>query len=403
MRRRGFLHGSLASIALASMTSGLPAQLMGAIRPNPELIPAREKTWQQLRVHGSHHDVGVAIGGAFRGETQDALTERAEWFKPLYDFASSKEGKPIVDKMLAMATKHAGSAVEELRGWAEGGGLEFRQLFVLNCKSEIQAFIDQRCGCAGCTTAAYTDEKTLIVAHNEDGHKAYQGRMFMLEAEVPGVPQVLGLVYPGIMAGNAPWVNSEGILMTTNYIPSAKVTAGIPRYFLDRMAMEATSVEEAIKIVGHPERAYAFHHIVASLPQRRAWSVEGNPEKLVTKEVKGLYLHTNHLLREEMRNEPQFEKYIKISSMPRLDSVTEDLMKNGGEGTTAEGIIRAFSSHRSKPTSVCRHPKGEVSGTTLGTALFESRVGDFQYTSPFIMDVWKGQPCLGRKATYTIG
>jgi len=403
MRRRSFLKTGLAGAALATAARGLPMRALAAIRANPELSPAREKTWPQLWVSGSHHDVGKAIGRAFGNDTRDALAARAAWFKPLFEYASSKDGKPVVDKMLATVKKHAGPAVEELQGWAEGAGMEFRELFVLNCKSEIEAFIESRCGCAGCTTAAYTDKNTLIVAHNEDGHMAYRGRMFILDAEVPGVPQVLGFVYPGIMAGNAPWVNSEGILMTTNYIPSAKVRAGIPRYFLDRMAMEATSVEEAIRIVSHPERAYAFHHIVASLPQRRAWSVEGTPEKLVTKEVEGLYLHTNHLIREEMQDQPQFREYIELSSKPRLNSVTMDLMKDGGKGTTAKDIMSAFTSHRGKPYSVCRHPEGEATGATMGTALFQSREGDYQYTRPFTVDIWKGQPCRGKVSTYTVG
>ena len=279
--------------------------------------------------------------------------------------------------------------------------MEFRGLFVLNCKSEIQAFIDSRCGCAGCTTAAYVDEDRLLVWHNEDGHAAYQGKMFVLDAEVPGVPQALGLVYPGIMAGNAPWVNSEGIVMTTNYIPSAKVQAGIPRYFLDRMAMEATSVEEAIDIVCHSERAYAFHHIVADLKTRRAWTVEGNPDKISKREVKGMVLHTNHLLWDGMKDEPQFEEYIKISSTPRLRSVTADLKDT--PGPQRDDIIKAFTSHDGAPWSVCRHPEGEAAGATLGAALFEAKKGDHQDTRPFAADLWKGQPCLGNVHTYTVG
>jgi len=401
MKRREFLKTTLAGAALATTASALPSRLFGAVRQNPRLLPAQEKIWPRLRIKGSHRAVGEAIGGAFGKETRRALEARAEWFKPLFEYSTSQEGRPIVDKMLAMTRKHAGPALEELEGWAAAAGMEFRELFVLNCKSEIEAFIDSRSGCAGCTTGAFVDEDRLLVWHNEDGHKAYQGKMFVLEAEVPGAPQVLGLVYPGIMAGNAPWVNSAGIVMTTNYIPSAKVHPGIPRYFLDRMAMEATTVEDAIAIVCHPSRAYAFHHIVADLKTRRAWTVEGNPEKIAQREVKGLVLHTNHLLWDGMKDEPQFQEYIAKSSMPRLRSVTTDLKDN--PGPQRADIAKAFTSHRGAPWSVCRHPEGEALGATLGAALFESKPGDHQDTRPFAVDLWTGQPCLGNVHTYTVG
>jgi len=403
MKRREFLRTTLAGAALATTAAGaLPARLLAAVRPNTELVPAGEKTWPQLRVCGSHHAVGEAIGRAFGADTRAALKARAEWFKPLYDFSTSKDGKPIAEKMLAMARAHAGPAVEELEGWAAGAGMDFSELFVLNCKSEIEAFIDSRCGCAGCTTVAYVDDDDLLVWHNEDGHRAYQGRMFILDAEVPGAPRVLGFVYPGIMAGNAPWVNSEGVVMTTNYIPSAKVHAGIPRYFLDRMAMEAKTVEDAVAVVCHRERAYAFHHIVASLPDGRAWTVEGNPDKIVKREVEGLVLHTNHLLWDDMADEPQFQEYIEVSSKPRLASVRRDLNPVKGDGIETGDLVGALTSHRGAPWSVCRHPEGEVTGATLGAALFARRKGASQDPRPFAATIWKGQPCLGKSHVYSI-
>ena len=65
--------------------------------------------------------------------------------------------------------------------------------------------------------------------------------------------------------------------------------------------------------------------------------------------------------------------------------------------------MNAFTSHRGKPYSVCRHPEGEATGATLGTALFQSKEGGSQYIRPFTVDIWKGQPCRGKVSTYTVG
>jgi hypothetical protein len=49
----------------------------------------------------------------------------------------------------------------------------------------------------------------------------------------------IALVYPGIITGNGPSMNSRGIVQTTNYIGSVKSEVGIPRYIIGRAILEA--------------------------------------------------------------------------------------------------------------------------------------------------------------------
>ncbi len=325
------------------------------------------------------------------------MTRRQEWFKKLHDWAKG-DGSKLIESMRAAARKHTPAVVEELEGWAAGSGLDYFDLFVFNTKSEIEAFIDSRCGCAGCSTVVLKDENRLLIFHNEDGHEAYQDLMFMVSLRPTGAPRVVGLTYPGVMEGNAPWVNEHGVVMTTNYIPGEKVVPGIPRYFLDRTAMAAVNLEEALLVVSHPERAYSYHHTVSSLVEKRSFSVEATPDKLVVKEISGLFYHTNHLVWPELEKEPQFQKYMKISSHPRYNSLTKSLGGRPLAELTPDEIIKALSNHEGKPYSVCRHPAKGATGATLGSAFFSAPTAD----APFTMTLRKNQPCLGKVATYQV-
>ncbi len=404
--RRDFLRltaAGLAGLACAGLDRsgnavGL-AQEAGAELPI-QLQTDPETMFPRVSLTGTPYSRGSQIGRAFGRNFRLAIDRRADWFKPLADYAAN-EGRKNVEAMLAAAEKHTPEAVEELRGWAAGAGMEFSELFVFNCKSEIEAFLDVRCGCAGCSTVVVKTAERLLVAHNEDGHTSTEDLMFLVQFENAARTAALGLAYPGVMEGNAPWVNSHGIVMTTNYIPSAKVVPGIPRYFLDRMAMEASTANAAIDIVSHSERAYGYHHVVACLPDRKAWSVEATPEKLEVHEIEGLFLHTNHLVWPGMKDLPQFEKYIALSSVPRLESLRKNLGAiPEARDISADKVLAALSCHDGRPYSVCRHAQGEATGATLGTAFFESPAHDGQ-TNPSVR-FFRNQPCLGKSRVFQI-
>ena len=179
--------------------------------------------------------------------------------------------------------------------------------------------------------------------------------------------------------------------MTTNFIYTRKVCLGVGRYFLDRLAMEARSLDEALRICTHPERAYAFHHVIASASEGRMLAVEVTPTRKSVQTVEGLYLHTNHLVHAALADEPEDAAHVGKSSLSRWRALERwrASRREAGRPHGAE-LVHALSSHESQPLSLCRHPAGELRGSTLLTALFEGRR----------MRVYRGQPCAGRRTEY---
>lgn len=372
-----------------------------ATRPPVTLTAPTRDRLPLLSVQGTYAEIGKAIGGELGMETQGMIYEQRKWFQGLKKYAKSREGKKNLSKMRAAAEKHTPQAVEELQGWSTACGVSFEEMFILNCKNEIDAFANTQRGCPGCSSVALRNEKGVWLLHNEDGHPSNEGRMFLLEARPAGGTAFLSQTYPGLLSGNASWVNEHGVFMTCNYIPSAKVKPGIPRYFLYRKAIEAESVEAAIATYTHSERAYAGHQFIGSLDSRELVSLEFTPDRHSVEKVEGLSWHTNHLVHKSMVAECQIDSYIADSSAPRYARLTELLSTAKPADVTPEQIQKALADHASSPTTICRHAPPDPRGMTLAQARFEAKA-DSATGQPYKVQYIKGFPCEGKWESYSV-
>jgi isopenicillin-N N-acyltransferase-like protein len=395
MSRREFARRSLAAIGTVAGTAAIPG-CSGTSSPGEEGGARTAVTGGDLplfEVSGSPREIGRGIGNRCAGRIRGVFEDLGEDWRDLVSFADSQPDG-LLDSFVEAAKAHAPSAFEELRGMAEGSGVPLRDLLVYNLKAEYAALRLETEGngageTPGCSSIAVVDDGRCLLAHNEDGDRACRDRMFLLRIRPTGGPVVLGAAYPGILPGNAPWVNDRGIVMTTNFIATLEVRpGGVGRYFLDRLAMEARTLDEAIAIGRHPERAYAFHYFVGSAPDRRIVSLEVTPGRHVERDVSGLFLHTNHLTSTALRDEPQVDAYVESSSMARWRTLCAWREAVPDEAAIdADRMLEILSSHEGRPYSPCRHPEGAVRGATLLTAIF-----DLDSRSLRIVE---GPPCRG--------
>jgi predicted choloylglycine hydrolase len=368
----------------------------------PAYTAGTKTTFPLLEVRGKPYEIGHAIGKRFAEQIRQGFEGRGKWWHDLKAFAMAQPAN-VYDTFLAAARKHAPSVVEELRGWADGCGVPFREMMTLNLKAEYGALRDRTqvtepqvawASQPGCSTIVLADGDRFILVHNEDGDKAYIDRMFMLRIHPEGKPSVLCASYPGILPGNAPWINDAGVIMTTNFIYTKDVRLGVGRYFLDRLAMEARTLQEALRTCQHPDRAYAFHHVIGSVRDKRVVSLEVTPARKLQVDISGLFLHTNHLIHEPLAKEAQNPKYVGSSSMTRwkvLSKWRESVKHELGKLEEAD-LVAALASHDGKPYSPCRHPEGKVTGATLLTAVFR--------VPGETVRIYKDQPCNGRHHDY---
>lgn len=398
LSRAGALLGAAALAPFAGWLTGCRASrqepgeaVEGGV---PVAAPGARREFPLLDVSGGPYAVGTAIGKRFGTEIRTVFERRRAWFGELRRFADN-EGRSAFEAMIEAARRHVPDVVEEARGMADGARVPFRDVLVLNARSELEAAQLAPGACPGCSTIVVASGEKLLVAHNEDGDAAWQDLMFLVRVRPSSGVRFLALCYAGIVPGNAPALNDRGLAIVTNYIGTVAWRPGIPRYFLDRQALEARNIEEAIRLAVHPDRAYGFHHVFATIEhgRPRAVSVEATPTRSQIRELSGVYVHTNHLVLDELQGEAQVETYLQKSSVPRYTTLTRELAEVADPATlgTAE-LVALLSSHEGRPFSPCRHPEGEVRGATVACAAFD--------VPRRRLRLYAGNPCEGAYAEY---
>jgi hypothetical protein len=381
--RRQFLFAASGSLLGLALPGQLGCERAGEADGSAS---AEQTAYPFLEVSGSPYDVGLAIGRRFGEQVRSGLERRREWFTGLRDFMLDDRATRM-EPFVAAAEEHFPDVVEELRGWASGAELAFEDLLALNLKAELATMKKSRVPeTPGCSTLALAHAGRTLLAHNADGNGTYGDLMFLVRVTQPGKPAFTCLTYPGILCGNGPAINEAGIIVTTNYIGGLDVRPGVPRYVISRAAIQADSVVEAVKTMTHPERAFSFHYNLGSLEEQRILSVESSVDRYRVWEVEGLYVHTNHLVQPEMETTPQDTDYVSTSSMPRYRvlSAGAQRLQDRLDEVTEQTLLTMLSSHEGAPYSPCRHPAGQVSGATLGTALFDVGAGSRRllYSNP---------------------
>jgi len=211
----------------------------------------------------SNFELGRAVGRATR--TQIATRLAAREATAALAFAATPAGTALVAQLLANANATFPHFVAELDGLAAGAGVAFADVFVLNALDELETVMppwppgpdSARIGhCSdvlvGPPAGSAGARAPRLAAHNEDAEVSEFGAMFLLEATVPIAEppgQVLSFsafMYAGTLPSGAFAFNGFGVYFSTNALfPLSLDTGGVPRSFVHRHVLEATSVTDA--------------------------------------------------------------------------------------------------------------------------------------------------------------
>jgi isopenicillin-N N-acyltransferase-like protein len=385
MKRRTFLK----TVSLSSFC--LP-QIFSCTNNTKTNLKPTNKRFAHLEIKGSYREIGYQTGHVFRKNIEKVISRRSEWHSNLINILKSDEGRKLSDKLLELSQKHFPNVIEEIKGIADGAGIHFDHIWAINIKSELETVQEEP---PGCSSIFFRDDNNMWLLHNEDGHTAFKDIMFTIKVTPPSGVSYISMVYPGIITGNGPSLNSRGIVQTTNYIGSTRSEIGLPRYIIGRAILEAKDLDEAIQIATLEPRSYPYHHHLASFDEKRYASVETIPGVSDVNYPDGIYFHTNHLLLEKTKDyQFQDQEYKTSSSLSRYAVINEEVNQLETSNLQPELLLSILSSHDGKPYSPCRHPQEDILGQTLGTAFFNINEGVFY--------LYKGNPCVAVKNNHYI-
>jgi hypothetical protein len=347
-------------------------------------LPGGEAAFDLLEVKGSYQQIGYQIGKYFKKNILEILNQREDWHQKLMNALTTEKGRKLSMEYQRITQKYFPHLYREIESVAEGAGIGFEKIWAMTLKSELATISEEN---LGCSTIFYSDKDKMWLFHNEDGHAAYYDQMFTIKVHPPSGVSFVTMVYPGIITGNGPSLNSKGIIQTTNFIGSTQAEIGLPRHIIGRAILEAQTLKEAEQIASMHPRAYPYHHNLASLNEKKYISIETIPGYSESNAPTGLFYHTNHLLYKSTKKF-EFEDidYKNSSSVSRyevIEAQKERLINK--ENLQPEDFLQVLAMHENTPYSPCRHSKDDIKGQTLGTAFFDINNGTFR--------LYKGNPC----------
>lgn len=306
--------------------------------------------------------VGEVIEQQLHKAIENLRDVNAEWLK----------------KGLALAYEHTPRAMALLEGIAAGAGVPFDQAFSVWYEELRDAKPKREMRDTGCTDIAVRVGADVFIAHTNDEDPGEGSELVPIE--VAGLPK-LTVAFTGGRPSIA--VNSAGIVFSGNQVDSTDVRPGVPRVLLYVEALWSRSIDEAAKVLLHPQRSSSYHNLLSD-EHGSVVGYEASAKKaVVLTPHNGLLVHSNHYVgipEVEGREGKWFDK-----SVDRLHRAYDEI-KALRPDVTPQGLVKIMSTH--DEGGLCRHGETE----TTFSVVFKPTARTFWYAH--------GNPCTGEYRQY---
>jgi len=373
------------------MTGTPPAKGM----PPPDGIP-------RVRVEGTGYDRGRQYGVQARARVrrsvqayQQVFAHYAGWDWPTVRREAARFEAPIAAFRPAYA--------EEMRGIADGAGLDLADVLAINVRTEVmfaakarQAPLAGRARQAPAECSAFAvvrdQPAATLIGQNWDWLLHSAETLVLLEARQDDGPDFVTVVEAGLLAKTG--MNAAGLGLVTNaLVTDADVGApGLPYHVLLRAVLDCATVTEALMVLQAGERSSSANYLIAH-SSGTALDVEAAPGDFTRLYPlypdHGLLLHTNHFLSPRL-HPVDLSLWAMPSSAVRLQRL--QAFGAGGQRRTLDDFRGLLADHADYPYSVCAHPEPGThpceQSATIASVLMDLTAGR--------MWVAAGHPCQAR-------
>jgi isopenicillin-N N-acyltransferase-like protein len=299
-------------------------------------------------LRGSGRAAGRAYGERFAAE----IARQVAAYEAVFDvlgMGANEVARRVETELLPPAEQVFQGYVDELRGRAEGAGVRFRDLFPLSCIEEVWSWVGpeklreleelaQGSGPAGhCTTFALRRDGRVLLGHNEDWSAVDLGTTMPLhDVTAADGTRFLSLQLVGVI----PWggLNSHGLTITANTLPTTDARAGVPNAFVLRRLLECRSLEEVWEHVRLAGRALGGY-VLAGDARGRVWAMETSARQACRREVDTWTAETNNFTEESLQE--LGTRPVSEDSLGRLARAKELIASGWERGDELVDLARA--------------------------------------------------------------
>ena len=348
-----------------------------------------------IEISGDRPELGRQHGEAARSQIRDSIGYYRESFKRTTGLEWS-EIRRNAPRWVPPIESYLPGIGDEIRGIAEGAGVDFEEVLALNARGELSThnpFADE--AEEGCSSYA------ILPQASGDGH-VYCGQNWDWRCETAGTVILLRIIQPGrptiIMQTEAGQVgrhgaNSAGIALNANGLGTRWGKGiGVPQPIIRRKVLEATEMQSALRAVFDSRQSLCTNLVVThrdgfaidleTTPDRHGWMYPTD----------GLLVHTNHFVAFVPEQIAATYRPFSVNSLWRLPRLTEGLRaaKDPGDPATIRGAIgAALRDHFGYPNAVCKHGDEASQGTdlnqTIASSIVDLTTGEYWIAS--------GNPC----------
>lgn len=361
--------------------------------------PAAGPAFPHVRVEGGPRERGRGYGAQAAERVAGSVTAYRQVFADLagWDWSTVRAQAARYEAPIRAVWP---AYLEELRGIAEGSGLDPLDILAINVRTEVMFAAKARqaeqagrsigeCSAFAVLPAASAEGHTLV-GQNWDWLLHCGDTVVVLEARQETGPDYVTVVEAGLLAKSG--MNSSGIGLVTNALVTDADAGepGLPYHVLLRAILDAETISDAYAALQAGRRSSSANYLIAHR-DGMAVDVEAAPGDFSALHLvfpdDGVLLHTNHF-----RSGRLPHKDVSLWAMPDSPFRLERLraaVAAARPAVSLDDLRGALADHANYPSGVCCHPDARMAphdqGRTVASVLM-----DLDVRTMWVAD---GHPC----------
>ena len=342
-------------------------------------------TTQHVRVEGTSYQRGQQYGSQATARVRRSVQAYQEAFAHFagWDWDTVRREAARFE---APVGKFRPAYLEEMRGIADGAGLDLTDVLAINVRTEVmfsararQAPRERRQKPpAECSAFAWVpapgQKGSTIIGQNWDWLLHSAQTLVVLEARQEDGPDFVTVVEAGLLAKTG--MNAAGLGLVTNALVTDADAGepGLPYHVLLRSILDCATVTEALQVLQAAPRSSSANYLIAHA-SGSALDIEAAPGDFTRLyplyPQDGLLLHTNHFLTPRTDLTPHVD--LALWAMPTSAVRLQRL--RAAQAETLDDFRILLADHADYPNSICahlnpaEHPREQ--GATIASVLMD--------------------------------